>query len=151
MTFALDPELERISSLVTSLPVSDVRLMHDARVLWVMLIPRIADAAEWHHITSDEMAIHGREIRLVSKTLEAVDGASEVINVGMFGHGVRQLHVHAASRSSSDRSWPGIIFMTGPPEPRSQSEQDSLAERLVEQIERGREESGIDQDLGGSK
>ena len=125
--FALDDELERISVLVHQLPLSQLRLLHDGRVFWAMLVPRIAELTEWHQLSADDMATHGEEIRLVSQALDIADGPA-VINVGMFGHGVRQLHVHLAARHEDDPLWPKVAFMTGPAEPRSADDQaDALA------------------------
>ncbi len=128
--FVLDPELGRISDLIAELPVSELRLMKDGRFLWVMLIPQIPDVAEWHELSSIEMATHAEEIRVVSKALELA-GDAEVINVGMFGHGVRQLHVHMAARHSTDSLWPQIAFMTGPPEPRNEVEAERVRQSVA--------------------
>lgn len=128
MSFSLDAELDRISTLVADLAVSQLRLMRDQRFLWVMLIPRVADATEWHQLSAEEMAVHAEEIRVVSLALTLGHDQTEVVNAGMFGHGVRQLHVHMAARHSADPLWPKIAFMTGPPDERSQADQDEAVE-----------------------
>lgn len=141
--FELDPELDRISVLVDQLPVSQLRLMHDGRVFWVMLIPRVKNATEWHHLGADQMAAHGEEIRVVSKALELADGPA-VINVGMFGHGVKQLHVHLAARHEDDPLWPKIAFMTGPAEPRSADGETAALTALRAAVEQAVTELGSD-------
>lgn len=45
--FVLDPRLQADSAFVAEGPLSQVRLMDDARFPWLLLVPRVAEASEW--------------------------------------------------------------------------------------------------------
>ncbi len=45
--FVLDPRLAADSAFIADGPLSQVRLMDDARFPWLLLVPRVAGASEW--------------------------------------------------------------------------------------------------------
>lgn len=134
MTFLLDSTLAEISAPVANLGVCELRLMHDARYTWCMLIPQVNDCAEFHDLSPEQMASVGQEIRLASKVLSDFASADK-INVAMFGHGVTQCHIHIAARHFDDALWPKTCFMTGPPAPRSAEESAQIAAALKSHLD----------------
>lgn len=134
MTFQLDSTLAEISAPVKNMGVCELRLMHDARYTWCMLIPQVDGCVEFHDLEPEQMASVGKEIRSVSKAL-AEFASADKINVAMFGHGVTQCHIHIAARHFDDALWPKTCFMTGPAEPRSAEETARLATDLAALLE----------------
>lgn len=130
MSFVLDATLAEISAPVTAMEVSELRIMHDARYTWCMLIPQVEGCVEFHDLSDAQMATVGREIRTVSEALTNFANADK-INVAMFGHGVKQCHIHIAARHLDDALWPQTCFMTGPAEPRPAEESERLAADLA--------------------
>ena len=110
--FALDPKLAADSVAVAELPLSDVRLMDDARFPWLLLVPRRAGAVEIIDLEKPDRAALFEEINAVSQALRTAT-ACEKLNVAALGNQVKQLHVHVVGRFAGDAAWPGPIWNTG--------------------------------------
>ena len=111
-TFALDPRLAADSVFVADGPLSQVRLMDDARFPWLLLVPRVAGASEWIDLDGGQQRLLLAEINQLSQLLRAEAGV-EKINIGALGNIVRQLHVHVVGRHAGDPAWPAPVWGSG--------------------------------------
>ncbi len=110
--FALDPKLAADSAAVTSLGLSDVRLMNDARFPWLLLVPRRAGASEIIDLDKPDRAALFEEINAASEALRTVTRCHK-LNVAALGNQVPQLHVHLVARFPDDAAWPGPVWGIG--------------------------------------
>lgn len=111
--FQLDPRLAADSVFVADGPLSQVRLMDDARFPWLVLVPRVDNASEWIDLDGGQQRLLLAEINQVSRLLQAEPGVQK-LNVGALGNIVRQLHVHLVGRHPGDAAWPGPVWGSGP-------------------------------------
>jgi diadenosine tetraphosphate (Ap4A) HIT family hydrolase len=110
--FALDPRLAADSTWLADGPLSQLRLMDDARFPWLVLAPRLAGAVEWFDLAGPEQQQLLAEVGEAGRLLRALHPC-EKINVGALGNIVRQLHVHVVARSTGDAAWPGPVWGSG--------------------------------------
>ncbi len=110
--FALDPRLAADSLFVADGPLSQVRLMDDARFPWLLLVPRVADATEWIDLDGGQQRLLLAEINQLSQLLRVEPGVHK-LNIGALGNIVRQLHVHLVGRHEGDPAWPGPVWGSG--------------------------------------
>ena len=110
--FVLDPRLAADSAFIADGPLSQVRLMDDARFPWLLLVPRVAGASEWIDLDGGQQRLLLAEINQLSQLLRAEAGV-EKINIGALGNIVRQLHVHVLGRHAGDAAWPGPVWGSG--------------------------------------
>ena len=134
--FQLDPQLDADTFPVASLELCDLRLMNDSRWPWLILVPRVADAVEWHELFADQRQDADFEIAHIASTLKALTNC-EKINIASLGNMVRQLHIHVIARTAGDPNWPGPVWGFGTRE----LYQSDGAEAFVSQV---REELGTD-------
>ena len=107
--WSLHPQLAQDSSLVGELPLSQVRLMHDANYPWLLLVPRRPGAAEVIDLDQADQAQLMTEIADASRALKAV-GRCDKLNVAAIGNVVPQLHVHVVARRCDDAAWPRPVW-----------------------------------------
>ena len=112
-TFELDARLAADSLFVADGPLSQVRLMDDARWPWLVLVPRVQGASEWIDLDGNRQRLLLAEINLVSRLLRDEPGVDK-LNLGALGNIVRQLHVHLIGRHEGDAAWPGPVWGSGP-------------------------------------
>ena len=129
--FALDPRLAADTRAVISLPLCDVRLMHDARYAWLLLVPRRADVAEVIELGVDDQARLWREVASAAGALRAT-APCDKLNIGALGNIVRQLHVHVVARRVGDAAWPGPVWGHGEAVAYTDERADALVEALRE-------------------
>lgn len=127
-TFALDPRLAADSIFIVDGPLSQLRLMDDARFPWLVLVPRVPDATEWVDLDANHQALLWDEVRRASTLLRAL-GACDKLNLGALGNVVRQLHVHVVARRADDAAWPGPVWGSGPMRPLAPAARDALVVR----------------------
>ena len=111
--FSLDPRLAGDTVLVADGPLSQLRLMDDARFPWLVLWPRLPGAEEWLDRDGDAQRLLLAEINLAGRALRAL-GPVHKLNIGALGNIVRQLHVHVVARREGDAAWPGPVWGSGP-------------------------------------
>ena len=109
--FQPDPRLAADSAFIADGPLSQVRLMDDARFPWLLLVPRVAGASEWIDLDGGQQRLLLAEINQLSQLLRTEAGV-EKINIGALGNIVRQLHVHVVGRHAGDPAWPGAVSPT---------------------------------------
>ncbi len=131
--FTLDPRLAADSTHIASLGLSDLRLMNDARVPWLLLVPRRAGMAEIIDMEKPDRARLFEEIVAVMTALKAATGCDK-LNVAALGNQVRQLHVHVIARFQSDVAWPNPVWGTGAPAAYDDERRDKLIADLTADI-----------------
>ncbi len=125
--FELDSRLAADSVLIADGPLSQIRLMNDARFPWVVLVPRVTGASEWIDLDGNQQRLLLAEINQVSQHLKQKPGVTK-LNIGALGNIVPQLHVHVVGRHPEDAAWPGPVWGSG-------SAQRFDAEALTERVE----------------
>ena len=110
--FLLDPRLAADSLFIADGPLSQIRLMDDARYPWLLLVPRVADIAEWIELDGNQQRLLLAEINQAGQLLRA-DAGVEKLNIGALGNVVRQFHVHLVGRHTGDPAWPGPVWGNG--------------------------------------
>jgi len=123
----IDPRLEQDSVFVTDMPLCQVRLMNQAALPWLVLIPRGTQAIEAHHLPADDQTRLWQEAAWAARAVERLF-APVKINIGALGNIVRQLHVHIVGRFETDPAWPGPVWGALPPAPYVA---DALADRVT--------------------
>jgi len=124
--FEPDPRLAADSVFVADGPLSQVRLMDDARFPWLVLVPRVDGASEWIDLDGGQQRLLLAEINQLSRLLQAEPGVHK-LNIGALGNIVRQLHVHLVGRHEGDAAWPGPVWGSGPAQ---RFESDELRRRV---------------------
>jgi diadenosine tetraphosphate (Ap4A) HIT family hydrolase len=127
--FVLDPRLAADSLMLAEGPLSQVRLMDDARFRWLVLVPRVADAVEWVDLSDEHQRLLLAEINRAAQLLR-VTGACHKLNIGALGNVVRQLHVHVVARDEGDAAWPGPVWGSGPMVRLARGEREARLEAL---------------------
>ncbi len=114
--FVLNERLEADTHLVCELKSCSLRLLYDQRWPWLVLVPRIASAQEWHDLSKGQRIMIDDEVARVAFTLKKMTGC-EKINIASIGNMVRQLHIHVIARNEGDANWPGPVWGYGKLEP----------------------------------
>lgn len=133
--FELNPILEQDTITVTTLPLSRVLLMNDARYPWLILVPQREDIKEIHHLSRDDQNTLFTEIMLASNIIEAMFSPDK-LNVGALGNLVPQLHVHVIARYKSDPAWPGPVWGHSAAEPYAPEPLKAMLKQLKEALTR---------------
>lgn len=127
--FSLDPRLAADTVLVADGPLSQLRLMDDARFPWLVLVPRVPGAIEWVDLDGGHQRLLLAEINQAAQALRAVAYVDK-LNIGALGNVVAQLHVHVVGRRTNDDAWPGPVWGSGKPRPYPPDVRDALLGRL---------------------
>lgn len=136
-TFILDPRLAGESVHLAHLPLCEVRLRDDARLPWLILVPRRAGLVELHDLYAPALGELIAEAAAASAALCEVTQADK-INTGALGNVVRQLHVHVVARRVDDFAWPGPVWGVGARQPMMAAERAGLATALAQALARRR-------------
>ncbi|WP_339826062.1 HIT family protein [uncultured Arenimonas sp.] len=131
--FSLDPRLAGDTVLVADGPLSQLRLMDDARFPWLVLVPRLPGAEEWLDLDGDAQRLLLAEINLAGRALRAL-GPVHKLNIGALGNIVRQLHVHVVARREGDAAWPGPVWGSGPAQRYDATAREDLLARLRDRV-----------------
>lgn len=113
MSFVVDPRLEADSVFIADGPLSQLRLMDDARFPWLVLVPRVPGATEWIDLDGASQRLLLAEINQAGALLRQHFGPIDKLNIGALGNIVRQLHVHVVGRREGDAAWPGPVWGAG--------------------------------------
>ncbi len=109
MLFKLDPQLEKDSSWICDLSLSQVRLSNNAAFPWIILIPKKAGMSEIIDLTSNEQTQLWQEISQSSLVMRELFSPTK-LNVANLGNVVAQLHIHVIARFKTDKAWPGPVW-----------------------------------------
>lgn len=110
--FAPDARLVADTLFVADGPLSQLRLMDDARFAWLVLVPRVDGASEWVDLDGGQQRLLLAEVNRAAALLRAT-GPCDKLNIGALGNIVRQLHVHVVARVEGDAAWPGPVWGAG--------------------------------------
>ena len=127
--YRLDPRLAADTHPVARWDLSDVLLMNDARFPWLILVPRVADATELFHLSSDQQSQVMAEMSGAGQAMQSLWGADKV-NTAMLGNKVSQLHIHVIARFREDDAWPGPVWGVGQPRPYTEAALEDCLSRL---------------------
>lgn len=119
--FQLHPRLAADTCWLGDLPLCRVLLARDSQYPWLILVPRVAELREIHHLSADLRHQLMDESCLVAEVMEAALHPDK-INVGALGNLVPQLHLHHVARFTSDIAWPGPIWGAHPSVPYADKE-----------------------------
>ena len=133
MTFQLHSQLKRDSFFVSSLPLSELRLVNDKRFPWLMLVPRANSAYEITDLTSEQQQMLMRESDAVMRVLKEFTHADKM-NIANLGNVVSQLHIHIVARFKNDAAWPKPIWGHGDMLAYSKDEAQELIENIQEKL-----------------
>ncbi|PJG59302.1 HIT domain-containing protein [Aeromonas cavernicola] len=111
--FELHPRLAADTKTLGDLPLCRVLLSKDSQYPWLILVPRVANLREIHHLSpaQQQQLIH-ESCALASLMEHAV--SPDKINVAALGNLVPQLHIHHVARFGHDIAWPGPIWGAHP-------------------------------------
>ncbi|MBT6414588.1 HIT family protein [Candidatus Puniceispirillum sp.] len=117
MSFSLDKRLEADSLFITRHDDIQIRVMNDARYVWVLLVPEIANVTELHDLPSDKQQILmwlaasiGSDMK--GNSLSSMPAITK-INTALIGNMVSQLHLHIVGRHPDDEAWPAPVWGVG--------------------------------------
>ena len=117
MPFTLDERLEADSLYVTNHDDIQIRVMNDARYVWILLVPEIADVTELHDLPSHKQRMLMRLAASIGSGIKAnplpASPAITKINTAMIGNMVSQLHLHIVGRHPHDEAWPAPVWGHG--------------------------------------
>lgn len=110
--FSLDQRLAADSLPLCQTDISLLRVMRDARFVWLVLVPMRDDLADLVDLSPDDETRVMADVRAVSLALRKGTNCDK-LNVASLGNMVRQLHVHIIARFESDAAWPGPVWGVG--------------------------------------
>jgi len=131
--FVLHPRLTADSYLIRSLPLSELRLINDARWPWLILVPRVVHAAEWLDLDVTQRHQLDTEIEIAGRCLRATFPCDR-LNVAALGNVVPQLHIHVIARHDGDPNWPGPVWGFGQAQPYSEAGRPEIIHRLEDAL-----------------
>ena len=131
--FKLNSRLLEESAFITKLNVSQVRLNHDARFPWLILIPEIAELKELHDIPDEKQTIVHKEVNFCSAALQELTSADKM-NVAALGNLVSQLHIHVIARKHDDNAWPQPVWSAGEAKPYEKENLAKLVNKLRQRL-----------------
>ncbi|MBZ6068504.1 HIT domain-containing protein [Aeromonas schubertii] len=114
--FELHPRLAADTRVLGDLPLCRVLLSRDSNYPWLILVPRIDNLREIHHLAEADRQQLMRESCAVAALMEA-SLQPDKINIGALGNLVPQLHLHHVARFTGDAAWPGPIWGAKPAQP----------------------------------
>jgi diadenosine tetraphosphate (Ap4A) HIT family hydrolase len=121
--FTIDPKLEDDSILAAICGGVQVRLMRDSRYFWLVLVPQVEGAVEWHDL-DHAMAAHVSALsRSLGQSIKSATSCTK-INTAAIGNLVAMFHLHIVARSPGDPAWPQPIWGHGQPVPLTKAIED---------------------------
>ncbi len=131
--FKLDPRLEGDTIKIADLDTCELRLMDDSRWPWLILVPRLEGAVEWHELFTDQRQDIDFEISNVASILKSLTGCQK-INIASLGNVVSQLHIHIVTRNEGDPNWPAPVWGFGEKVAYKPEQSAQLIETIQEQL-----------------
>jgi len=109
MLFELAPTLAQDSIYICELPLSQVRLSHNAAFPWIILIPKQNNLTEIIDLAIDDQGQLLKEINQASHVMQRLFSPTK-LNIANLGNVVAQLHIHVIARFSNDKAWPNPVW-----------------------------------------
>ena len=107
--FTLDPQLEKDTIAIASLPLCELLLMNDANYPWLILVPRREGVRELIELSAEDQLQFMHESNAVARLLQTQFSA-EKLNIAALGNVVAQLHIHHLARFKHDAVWPKPVW-----------------------------------------
>lgn len=125
-SYHLAAPLAENTVFVISFEGCDLRLVKDARYLWLLLIPQKDDVFEWHDLNATE---RHQLIDIASAIADIIQTQSQAdkMNLATIGNIVPHFHFHIIARFKTDEAWPQPVWGRGEATP---YEEEALARRL---------------------
>lgn len=111
--FELHTRLQADTQLLGDLPLCRVLLAKDSQYPWLILVPRVDNLREIHHLAPAQQQQLMQESCAVATLMEQALSPDK-INIGALGNLVPQLHLHHVARFTTDKAWPGPIWGAHP-------------------------------------
>ena len=108
--------------------------MDDARWPWLILVPRIDGATEWHDLFTDQRQDIDMEVSYLAGLMKQVTEC-EKVNIASLGNIVRQLHIHIIARGPGDANWPGPVWGFEQKRPYEQGAAEMLIDNFRQLLE----------------
>ncbi|MEZ5871515.1 MAG: HIT family protein [Nitratireductor sp.] len=131
--FKLDERLAADTIELGTVNGCKLLLMNDRRWPWLILVPMVAGASEWHDLGTDTASRSFTTAMEVGRALKQATGC-EKINTAAIGNMVRQLHIHVIARSPGDANWPAPVWGFGKREEYGDGEHGSLEQALLSRL-----------------
>lgn len=116
------------SFFIEKLPFSELWLMNNKNVLWLMLFPRREGVRELIDLSDQDQAQLLGEINQISHVLKT-QFPCDKLNIAMLGNVLPELHVHVIARRFDDVYFPKPVFGL-PGEPYSADETPALIKQI---------------------
>lgn len=116
------------SFFVEKLALSELWLMNNKNVLWLILFPRREGVTELIDLSDQDQAQLLKEISQVSRMLKT-HFPCDKLNIAMLGNVLPELHVHVMARRFDDAYFPKPAFGL-PGEPYPVEEADALINQI---------------------
>jgi diadenosine tetraphosphate (Ap4A) HIT family hydrolase len=126
LQFELDPQLSADTVVLGEFPLSLVLMSRDANYPWCILVPKVSDKFEIHHLANADREQLMRESCHLAEVMADLF-VPDKMNVAALGNMVHQLHVHHVARFKDDPAWPGPMWGKVPAKAFSDEE---LADRV---------------------
>lgn len=110
--FELSPRLKHDTIWLGDFTLCQARLMNDARFVWVILVPKVANVTEAFQLCEQDQKQLMHESNSVARYLSEHFGATSM-NVAALGNVVAQLHLHHVVRFDDDACWPAPVWGQG--------------------------------------
>jgi len=123
-SFALDPRLAADCHRLGTLPLAELLLMDDARLPWLIVVPRVTEA-ELHRLAALDRQRLWDEVNAVAAFVDS-HFTVDKLNIAALGNVVTQLHVHVVGRRRDDCCWPGVVWGTSGREPYAMNAVDAI-------------------------
>ncbi|MGL4250193.1 MAG: HIT domain-containing protein [Aeromonas sp.] len=114
--FELHSRLQADTCWLGDLPLTRVLLAKDSQYPWLILVPKVANMREIHHLTPAQQQQLMQESCAVAALMEQTLSPDK-INIAALGNLVPQLHLHHVARFTTDLAWPGPIWGAYPAVP----------------------------------
>jgi len=131
--FTLDPQLAADTIHVHSLDTCELLLLNDTRWPWLVLVPRIENAVEYHELFTDQRQDIDLEVANIAAILKAKTGCGK-INIASIGNTVRQLHIHVIARNEGDPNWPGPVWGHGTKTPYTNEQSEKFIQNFLNDL-----------------
>ena len=127
--FELHPRLAQDSVVIGEFELSLLLLSKDANYPWCILVPKVEEVSEIHHLSEEEQLQLIRESCRLSEVMTSIFDADKM-NVAALGNMVRQLHIHHIARFTDDAAWPQPIWGKFTPKDYAPEDLAALIKRL---------------------
>ncbi|MDT0594143.1 HIT domain-containing protein [Glaciecola petra] len=112
MSFEIDHRLKSDSTLLVKCNHIQIRLIHDSRYPWLILVPEYKDV---YDVDDLDWNVQLQVLQISAWVCKALKVAfmPDKLNVAALGNIVKQLHIHHVARFEYDDTWPGPIWGKG--------------------------------------